>query len=251
LPKNTTKHGKATNQTMANMSWEPTNHSTTTTNKVASECTSPSSKAFVDSFVNELSFGGGPVMSEAQLLQEGQNQSETLRRSFSSSSDTVASSSSSSSKGRRSSRRNRDRSNPNISNNRSPGGEESVPQEPLNWKTAVDPVSGRTYFYDTVTRKTQWEKVRTLSIIECFDFTSARRPLVYRALWGGLSCRFGEPLSPHCHSFGTLYFRPNSFFLTHCVLSSFFSVSLACFTLIHMIKPIFYSLWKCALGKSS
>jgi hypothetical protein len=28
------------------------------------------------------------------------------------------------------------------------------------WKTAVDPATGRTYYYDTITRTTQWNKVR-------------------------------------------------------------------------------------------
>jgi hypothetical protein len=27
------------------------------------------------------------------------------------------------------------------------------------WRTAVDPHSGRTYYYDAITRKSQWEKV--------------------------------------------------------------------------------------------
>jgi len=27
------------------------------------------------------------------------------------------------------------------------------------WKPAVDPVSGNTYYYNTLTRQTQWEKV--------------------------------------------------------------------------------------------
>jgi hypothetical protein len=151
-------------QTMADMSWEPTDH--TTTSEVSPDCTSPSSKAFVDSFVNELSFFG-PTMSEVQLLRDAKKQTETLRRSFSSSSDTAElESASPNSKGHSKSRRHR--SSPNISgsNSRSPGAEEAVPHEPVNWKTAVDPVSGRTYFYDSVTRKTQWEKVRTLSIME-------------------------------------------------------------------------------------
>jgi hypothetical protein len=193
------------------MSWEPTNHSSPTTNKMASECTSPSSKAFVHSFVNELSFGSGPIMSEAQLLREGQNQSETLRRSFSSSSDTAASSSSSS-KRRNSSRRHKDRSSPSSSNNRSPRVEESVPQEPANWKTAVDPVSGRTYFYDTLTRQTQWEKVRTVSIIERFDFKSARRPLVCHGMLQDYNV-VSLQLSPHFVILSELCtFVPNSFF---------------------------------------
>ena len=29
------------------------------------------------------------------------------------------------------------------------------------WKTAIDPVSGRAYYYDSLTRQTQWEKVGT------------------------------------------------------------------------------------------
>ena len=28
------------------------------------------------------------------------------------------------------------------------------------WKTAIDPLSGRTYYYDAITRRTQWHKVR-------------------------------------------------------------------------------------------
>ena len=29
------------------------------------------------------------------------------------------------------------------------------------WQKAVDPASGRTYYYDSITRQSQWEKVRT------------------------------------------------------------------------------------------
>ena len=29
------------------------------------------------------------------------------------------------------------------------------------WKSAVDPMTGRTYWYDAITRRTQWDKVRS------------------------------------------------------------------------------------------
>ena len=32
------------------------------------------------------------------------------------------------------------------------------------WKTAIDPVTGRTYYYDAILRKTQWNKVRSSSV---------------------------------------------------------------------------------------
>jgi hypothetical protein len=35
------------------------------------------------------------------------------------------------------------------------------PAAPHSWKPAIDPQSGRTYYYDAVSRKSQWEKVRT------------------------------------------------------------------------------------------
>jgi hypothetical protein len=164
--KSPTKHSKTAvtqnHSTMANMSREPTN---TSDGEVSSDVVSPSSKAFVDSFVNELSFCG-PLMSEVELQRDSKKQSETIRRRFSASTSSDTVQSSPGSKGRRSSRR--IRSSPNISSSSpsksSPGAanEDAVPHEPVNWKTAVDPVSGRTYFYDTVTRKTQWEKVRNL-----------------------------------------------------------------------------------------
>lgn len=34
------------------------------------------------------------------------------------------------------------------------------------WKSAVDPNTGATYYYDVVTRKTQWKKVRTEEHLE-------------------------------------------------------------------------------------
>lgn len=32
------------------------------------------------------------------------------------------------------------------------------------WKTAVDPSTGQTYYYDPVSRQTQWEKVRSFEV---------------------------------------------------------------------------------------
>ena len=36
------------------------------------------------------------------------------------------------------------------------------------WKTAIDPLSGRTYYYDAITRRTQWHKVRRFFCKESF-----------------------------------------------------------------------------------
>ena len=40
-----------------------------------------------------------------------------------------------------------------------------VSKSPMNtgsvWRTAVDPHSGRTYYYDAISRRTQWDKVRS------------------------------------------------------------------------------------------
>ena len=40
-------------------------------------------------------------------------------------------------------------------------------QPQTRWKTAVDASSGQTYYYDPVTRQTQWEKVRLFIPYSC------------------------------------------------------------------------------------
>jgi hypothetical protein len=42
------------------------------------------------------------------------------------------------------------------------------------WKTATDPVTGRTYYYDAILRKTQWNKVCLSSVVSsvmCLEFS--------------------------------------------------------------------------------
>jgi hypothetical protein len=95
----------------------------------------------------------------------------------------------------------------------------------LNWKTAVDPVSGRTYFYDTITRKTQWEKVRCVrfqGLNACFICWKAF------GVWCGMLEDYrvvAMKLGFHVRSLRTL---TEFFFLTHC----FFSLPLSCYALI-------------------
>jgi hypothetical protein len=46
------------------------------------------------------------------------------------------------------------------------------------WRTAIDPHSGRTYYYDAITRRTQWDKV-SRKIDRCF-----RKKITERAYAG-------------------------------------------------------------------
>lgn len=56
--------------------------------------------------------------------------------------------------------------------------DEEEPCTASQWKTAVDPQSGRTYYYDAVTRKSQWEKVRNDK--SCCRFVSFLSRLVHK-----------------------------------------------------------------------
>ena len=46
----------------------------------------------------------------------------------------------------------------------------SDPLAKTTWKSAVDPTTGRTYYYDTVSRKTQWNKVRNSPVLCVLQF---------------------------------------------------------------------------------
>jgi hypothetical protein len=54
----------------------------------------------------------------------------------------------------------RSNSNATIENHYANNGSEGWGRPQPVWKSTVDPMTGRTYWYDAVTRRTQWDKVR-------------------------------------------------------------------------------------------
>ena len=59
------------------------------------------------------------------------------------------------------------------------------------WKTAIDPVTGRTYYYDAILRKTQWNKVCSSSVglsVVCFEFFHVPLADSHPADLGSLLC---------------------------------------------------------------
>jgi hypothetical protein len=54
-----------------------------------------------------------------------------------------------------------------------------APASKAIWKTATDPVTGRTYYYDAISRKTQWDKVCSCSVglsVVCLEFFPVPHP---------------------------------------------------------------------------
>ena len=109
--------------------------------------TSLSGDALLNSFLHDLSFWDFPK-GKANNSKRG---FQALRRQ-SSCSYSSSSGSSCDNKAMQAKERSGRHSNSGESN-------ASVPKPPI-WKTAIDPVTGRTYYYDAITRKTQWNKVR-------------------------------------------------------------------------------------------
>ena len=102
--------------------------------------TSPS-KAILKSFLHELSFWDEPSLTPNDNGRRRHNSRERrdMRRLF------VDATTDSNHSDRHSS-----------SKDYSPNN--NLPSKPV-WKTAVDPTTGRVYYYDTITRVTQWNKV--------------------------------------------------------------------------------------------
>ena len=67
----------------------------------------------------------------------------------------------------------------NASSSGSPSTKCKLPRDcrELRWQSAVDPATGSTYYYDSVTRETQWTKVsspkyKSHFLLECFAAVS-------------------------------------------------------------------------------
>lgn len=110
----------------------------------------------VEAFVEDLSFW-------ESSYSESQEKKELIERLTSE--ETKRNMALAESRGKRNTRRVKDQ---HAVRSESPPSEHK--QEPSNWRTAVDPMSGKMYYYDTITRRTQWEKVSGLSI--SFEFAA-------------------------------------------------------------------------------
>jgi hypothetical protein len=108
-----------------------------------------SPKEILGSFVLDLSFW------EDSACNHNTKQTKKRRKSSRIASENTNTSSVSS---RSKTMKNRDRS---FARSNSQDSTDSL-SKPV-WKSAVDPSTGRTYYYDAITRKTQWSKVRESS----------------------------------------------------------------------------------------
>lgn len=119
-----------------------------------------SPKALLRSFVRDLSFWEAPPANHRGSINT--NSDPSLNRQESS-----AISASSSRNGKKTkTMKNRDNKK---SNDRSQSGDSTSMDYTLSqpiWKTAVDSASGKVYYYDAITRKTQWNKPAELKALE-------------------------------------------------------------------------------------
>jgi hypothetical protein len=146
-----------------------------TTGDGSSGSTKRTPKAMLESFLHDLSFWDAPEAVETSSSTSDGNHQQTppIKRqtdqinTLSDTTSVASGNSNGSSKGSAYNKmRLQDRSYRRRSSSGSPadGAAASTTTntvvEPIVWKTAVDPTSGRTYYYDSATRKTQWHKVR-------------------------------------------------------------------------------------------
>jgi hypothetical protein len=157
-------------------------------------------KAMLESFLHDLSFWDAPELVErTSSLTRHPNHKQTppIKRrtdqinTLSDTTSVTSGNSNGSSKGSAYNKmRLQDRSYRRRSSSASPAdaaaastNTNTVAVAPIVWKTAVDPTSGRTYYYDSATRQTQWHKVR-ISLLARTMHTNARQYASYTACFG-------------------------------------------------------------------
>jgi hypothetical protein len=118
-----------------------------------------SPKVMLQGFLRDLNFWD---ISQGNGCNHKSVSPTILKRRQSSSSTTSSTSSKGASRSRNSSSyrrmQQRDRTSSRDSHDSVLQQQQQQQQQTL-WKTATDPVTGRTYYYDAITRKTQWNKV--------------------------------------------------------------------------------------------